>query len=41
MDKLARHYPLEKTRIDKILLRYLPTAHMVSATTLVIPDALH
>lgn len=31
--------PLEKTRIDKILLRDLPTAHMVGATTLVIPAA--
>ncbi len=31
--------PLEKTRIDKILLRDLPSADLVSATTLVIPAA--
>ncbi len=31
--------PLEKTRIDKLQLRDLPTAHMVGATTLVIPAA--
>lgn len=31
--------PLETTRIDKILLRDLPTAKMVGATTLVIPAA--
>jgi hypothetical protein len=31
--------PLEKTRIDKILLRDLPTAPMEGATTLVIPAA--
>ena len=31
--------PLEKTRIDKIMLRDLPTANMVGATTLVIPAA--
>lgn len=30
---------LEKTRIDKILLRDLPTANMVGTTTLVIPAA--
>ncbi len=31
--------PLEKTRMDKILLRDLPSAHLVGATTLVIPAA--
>lgn len=31
--------PMEKTRMDKILLRDLPTAKMVGATTLVIPAA--
>jgi uncharacterized protein YabN with tetrapyrrole methylase and pyrophosphatase domain len=31
--------PLEATRMDKILLRDLPTAKMVGATTLVIPAA--
>lgn len=31
--------PLEKTRMEKIPLRDLPSAHMVGATTLVIPAA--
>ena len=35
----AATHPMEKTRIDTIRLRDLPTAHMVGATTLVIPAA--
>lgn len=31
--------PIEKTRIEKLALRDLPKAHMVSSTTLVIPAA--
>jgi len=31
--------PLERTRMDRLPLRQLPTAHMVGATTLVIPPA--